>query len=393
MLDKMPEQVKPEQDRSQNVFSILGSGAGFNTARFFAETGDIGAVIEHRKHPTVLIVDDQLTSRRIISEILLKLDVAPEIRVFGDPEAALNHAQDGALDLLITDYKLPKMSGIELMHNIRALPNCDDVPALMITTYETREIRYQALTAGVNDVLVRPLDQQECHLRCRNLLKLRKQQQHNKIRLDWLERQVGSASNQIRQLEKELLMRLARAGEYRDEVTGTHVLRMAKYARLIAEGMGMSSIECEEIELAAPMHDIGKIGIPDEILRKSGQLTDSERAIMCQHTWIGYEILKDSPSRYMQIGAIIALNHHERFDGLGYPNQLYGDDIPISARIVAVADVYDALTTLRPYKRPWSNAEAVNHLQEHAGGHFDPACVKAFMLNQDRALEIGNMVR
>jgi len=176
--------------------------------------------------------------------------------------------------------------------------------------------------------------------------------------------------------------------KYRDEETGNHVIRMAKYSRVIAEQMGLSKDECDAIELAAPMHDIGKIGIPDEILRKPARLTHCEFEIMKTHTQIGYEILKDSPSKYLQMGAIIALSHHERFNGAGYPNKLGGQEIPLAARIVSVADAYDALTSERPYKPRWEMQKALDYINEQRGRFFDPACLDAFMAQLDRISKI-----
>ena len=183
--------------------------------------------------------------------------------------------------------------------------------------------------------------------------------------------------------ERETLLRLAKAGEYRDEVTGNHVLRMAKYSRQIAEALGLSEKECDEIEYAAPMHDIGKIGIPDKILLKPGKFEQDEWLTMQQHTVIGHSILSNSQSRYIQTGSIIALNHHERFDGSGYPNGIAGKDIPLVARIVAVADVYDALVSPRPYKNAWEVKDAQDYLHKHAGTQFDPICVEAFFERLD----------
>jgi two-component system response regulator RpfG len=208
-------------------------------------------------------------------------------------------------------------------------------------------------------------------------------------RADWLARQVEVATDQITLREKETILRLARAGEYRDEGTGNHVIRMAKYSRLIAEALGcFSKQDCDDLEYAAPMHDIGKIGIPDGILLKPGKLNEYEWDIMQTHTTIGHAILSDSQSRYMQIGAIIALNHHERFDGKGYPNGLEGEDIPLIARVVAVADVFDALVSARPYKKAWPEEEAIAYIQQQAGTHLDPQCVDAFMQRLDEIKQI-----
>jgi two-component system, response regulator RpfG len=251
-----------------------------------------------------------------------------------------------------------------------------------------KSVRYDALEAGATAFLTRPIDQIECRTSCRNLLKLHEQQSIIQDRADWLARQVEVATQQIVSREHETLLRLAKAGEYRDEVTGNHVVRMAKYSREIGEALSLSDKECDEIEYAAPMHDIGKIGIKDEILLKPGQFEDHEWAIMQEHTRIGHAILSNSQSRYIQTGSIIALNHHERFDGSGYPNGLSGKDIPLVARIVAVADVYDALVSPRPYKSAWSTEDAQDYLHKHAGSQFDPICVEAFF---ERLENINNI--
>jgi len=263
----------------------------------------------------------------------------------------------------------------------------------MITALEDRAIRYQALEAGATDFLTKPVDHTECRARCRNLLTLRQQQLTIKDRASWLEDQVDKATQEIRTRELETLLRLAKAGEYRDEETGGHILRMANFSRLIAERLGLSKDDCHVIETAAPMHDIGKIGIPDGVLLKPGKLDADEFRTMQTHARIGYEILKDSPSKYLQMGAVIAYGHHEKFDGKGYPNGLVGEAIPLPARIVAVADVFDALTSKRPYKRAWSVQDAVEYLQTEQGRHFDPACVQAFLTQLDKVLHIRQQLQ
>ncbi|MGQ0653187.1 MAG: HD-GYP domain-containing protein, partial [Betaproteobacteria bacterium] len=174
------------------------------------------------------------------------------------------------------------------------------------------------------------------------------------------------------------LLRLARAGEFRDEETGYHLIRMARYSRLIAQGLGLDDDEAETIELAAPLHDIGKIGIPDQILLKHERLDEAEWQVMRRHPLIGHEILKGSASKYVRMGALIALGHHEKYDGSGYPNGLVGDHIPLCARIVAVADVYDALTSVRPYKQAWPSEQAFEYVAGQGGRHFDPRVVETF---------------
>jgi two-component system response regulator RpfG len=220
------------------------------------------------------------------------------------------------------------------------------------------------------------------------LLTLRRSQKIVSDRAKWLEDQVMQATRDVRIRERETLLRLAKAGEYRDEGTGYHIIRMAKYARLIASELKLSAMECDEIESSAPMHDIGKIGIPDQILLKPGPLNDEELCIMRRHAEIGYQILADSPSRYLQMGAVIALGHHEKFNGSGYPNGLSGEAIPLPARIVAVGDVFDALTTVRPYKQAWPMQKALDYLKTEMGGHFDPECVRAFLVRLDEVAQI-----
>ncbi len=341
----------------------------------------------------VVIIDDQSTGRKILSRLVQGIDPDLEVQGYSDPLDALKDADGHCPDLVLTDYKMPGMDGVEFTKRFRALDSCADVPLIMVTVVEDPDVRYKALDAGATDFLVRPIDQYECEARCRNLLTLRRQQKIIKNRAQWLEQQVSLATRQIRVREKETLLRLAKAGEYRDEGTGNHVLRMAKYSRLIAGQLGLATPICEEIELAAPMHDIGKIGIPDNILLKPGALTTHEWEIMKTHTSIGHAILKDSPSRFIQQGAVIALGHHEKYDGSGYPRGLKGEEIPLIARIVTVADVYDALTSTRPYKPAWSPAEVVTYIREQAGRHFDPGCARAFLERIDSVREIETQLQ
>ncbi len=337
-----------------------------------------GAVAGNARKPTVLIVDDLFTGRKILEELVRTIDPELNVRLCADPREALAWVREHTPDLILTDYRMPAMDGVEFTEHIRAMPACVDVPLVIVTVVEDRRIRYEALEAGATDFLTRPIDQHECRARCRNLLTLRRQQQIIKNRASWLEDQVAQATLQIRVREQETLLRLAKAGEYRDENTGGHVLRLARFSRLLAEELGLDARACDEIELAAPMHDIGKIGIPDNILLKPGKLTAQEFEVMKAHTTIGAEILKDSPSRYIQQGQVIALHHHEKFDGSGYPLGLAGQDIPVTARIVAVADVYDALGSVRPYKPAWSADAVTDYMRTQSGRHFDPQCVRAF---------------
>ena len=331
-----------------------------------------------RRQRKVLIVDDESTGRTILSKIIQQVEDDIGVEAFDNPLEALKWLDDNHPDLIITDYRMPEMNGIELIRKIRDRPGMQDIPIMVITVVSEKSVRYDALEAGATAFLTRPIDQIECRTSCRNLLKLHEQQSIIQDRADWLARQVEVATQQVVSREKETLLRLAKAGEYRDEVTGYHVVRMAKYSRQIAEALGLSEMECDEIEYAAPMHDIGKIGIHDDVLLKPGKFEPQEWLTMQQHTTIGHAILSNSQSRYIQTGSIIALSHHEKFDGTGYPHGIVGVDIPLVARIVAVADVYDALVSRRPYKDPWTEADAQDYLEKHSGTQFDPICVEAF---------------
>lgn len=344
-------------------------------------------LLDHNKdHPmiaNVMVIDDQLTSRIILETVIQSIGDNVKIRSFDNALDALKIAESDPPDLITVDYKMPELDGVEFTRRLRKLPSCTDIPVIVITIVEEKSIMYQALEAGATDFLTKPVDHYECKVRCRNLLTMRRQQIIIKNRARSLEAKVQDAIEQIHTREKETLYRLARAGEFKDGVTGRHLLQMANISRLIAEELGLDSRFCDTIEIAAPMHDIGKIGIPDNILLKDGKLDKKEFEIMKEHTQIGYEILKDSPSPYLQMGATIALNHHEHFGGGGYPRNLRNNDIPLEARIVTVADVFDALTNKRPYKEAWSIDEAIQEIESKSKTVFDPDCVKALIRKKE----------
>ena len=341
---------------------------------------------------TILIIDDQLTSRQILQQLVSTLERNLNVEAFANPVEALEWKVKNTVDLVLVDYKMPEMNGIEFIRKFRTNPAYAHIPVIMVTSIEDINVRYEALEAGATDFLMKPVDHHECRARCRNLLTQCQQYKIISDRSRWLERRVAEATSEIRLRERETLLRLARAGEYRDEETGNHIIRMAKYSRLIAERLEFSEADAEVIEMSEPMHDIGKIGIRDGILLKPGKLTTEEFEVMKDHTMIGYEILKDSPSKYLQMGAIIALSHHEKFDGTGYPYGKKGEEIPIEARIVAVADVYDALVSERPYKNAWSMQAAIEYMESHSGKHFDPECFAAFKSQLDKIAKIQGML-
>ena len=338
----------------------------------------------------VVVVDDQATGRAILESIVKRISPDIRCRSFANPREALDQCKRQPPDLLITDYRMPIMDGVEVIREFRKLDGCQDIPVVVVTIVEDTDVKYTALEAGATDFLARPFDHYECQARCRNLLDLYKHQKSARNRALVLQQQVDRATQDIRNREADALICLAKAGEYRDEGTGNHIFRMAHYCLEIARALGMGKEDCELIERASPMHDIGKIGIPDEILLKPGKLTQREREIMETHTIIGHDILGGSASSYLKLGAQIALAHHEWFDGGGYPYGLKGSEIPIEARIVAVADTLDALTTTRPYKSAWSMEDSLRHIERDAGIHFDPDCVKALLSREEAMRRIFN---
>ncbi len=341
----------------------------------------------------VLIVDDQRTGLRILERLVRNTRPDANLHCFQDPTEALSWAKNCRCDLLITDLRMPTLSGSALIRWFRALPHCTDVPVMVVTVAEDKQSRHAALRAGATDFLTKPVDAIEFEARCGNLLRFREHHLLLSDRALWLEKRVRQAVTDIEQREQDTLLRLARVGELRDNHTGQHVRRIGQYAALLARELGQDDGFCQLIEYAAPLHDIGKIGIPDSILRKNGRLSDDEWAVMKTHPQLGYDLLADSPAPAMQLGATIALSHHERFDGSGYPNGVAGEDVPLAARIVTVVDIFDALMSERPYKPAWPLPQVLAHLQRSSGSMLDPDCLRAFLSVLDGAMDIHARLR
>ena len=335
----------------------------------------------------VLIIDDTDVNLILFGALVKKLDDC-EPHNFSDPRLALKWAQHNVPDLVILDYMMPNLDGLEFIRLLREMPANKMVPVLMITANDQKQIRYRALDLGANDFLTKPVDKVEFLARAKNMLNLNQARKSLADHASWLSGEVRKATKEIIDRERETVFRLSKAAEYRDPETGAHILRMAHFSFVIAREMGLSADLQNLLLEAAPMHDIGKVGIADKILLKPGRLDEAEFEIMKQHAVFGYELLKGSSSRVLQAGAEIARGHHEKFDGSGYPQGLKGEEIPIFSRIVAVADVFDALTSERPYKKAWSIERAVDFLNAGSGTHFDPACIKAFLNAWEDILEI-----
>ena len=336
---------------------------------------------------TILIVDDNKTNLLLLSSLAKSAGDLPTV-TFDDPVDALYWCETNAPDLVLVDYRMPHLSGADFIRLFREIDGRRDVPIIMVTTENERAIRQEALSVGATDFLAKPVDSSEFRLRVRNLLALRQAQTLLSDRAKLLQHEVDKATAAVLQRERELVIRLSKAAEFRDPETGGHIHRMAHYSSLIAKQLGLSATFQQEILEAAPMHDVGKLATPDYILLKPGRLDADEMVIMRRHAEIGAQILAGSSSPLIRLAEEIAGSHHEKFDGSGYPKGLVGEAIPLSGRIVAVADVFDALTSERPYKRAWSIDDARRFLIENSGSHFCPRCANALLEAWDEVLAI-----
>lgn len=312
-----------------------------------------------------------------------------DVETFLDPSEAMARCWEIQFDLVLVDYLMPHMNGVEFTASLRASKGYRLVPIIMVTAQMERSIRRSAIEAGATDFVNKPFDALELAARVKNLLSLRKAQTDLANRAQWLAREVALATKHIADREEEVIWRLARAVEYRDGSTGEHVSRVATFCQLIAEGLEQSAEFCRTLYLAAPLHDIGKIATPDAVLNKPGRLSPEEMALMREHVLVGGEILADGTSDLIRMAELIARYHHERWDGTGYPHGLKGQEIPLPARIAAVADVFDALCSERPYKAAWPVDKAYAEIVANAGSHFDPACVAAFQLKWDEIAKVA----
>ena len=335
----------------------------------------------------IAIIDDTPLNLTLMQALVGKLPECEPLP-FADPQAGLAWCQSNEADLIIVDYMMPGLDGVEFIRRLRTMGNRQDVPILMVTADHERQTRYDALKSGATDFLNKPVDRNEFQPRVHNMLALRRAHLATRERARTLETEVSKATALIHDRERETVTRLARAAEFRDPETGAHIQRMAHYSARIARQLDEDEDFVHTILQAAPMHDVGKLGIPDHILLKPGRLTPEEFTIMKRHAAIGYDILKDSTSPVIQMAATIALSHHEKFDGSGYPNGTAGENIPLVGRIVAVADVFDALTSTRPYKPAWSLEDATKLLRDGRGAHFDPLCVDALLCDWNAVLDI-----
>lgn len=319
----------------------------------------------------ILIVDDELLNVRLL-EVTLEAAGYRNIQSTTDSRQALPLFISLQPDLLLLDLNMPYLDGFTVMQQLEArIPPETYFPILVLTANVDGDVKRRALGAGAKDFLTKPFDRTEVLLRIENLLQVR-------FLNTLLEHRVSERTQELELAQLETLQRLALAAEYRDDDTGLHTRRVGHCCARIAEELGLSSQEVDLLQRAAPLHDVGKIGVPDSILLKPGKLTAEEFEVIKQHTVIGAKILSGSRSPWLQMAEEIALTHHERWDGCGYA-RIEGDRIPLVGRIVAVADVFDALTHERPYKKAWSLEDAVQEIKAQSGQQFDPQVVEAFL--------------
>ena len=328
---------------------------------------------------SILIVDDQGANVALLEQMLLRNGYA-HIRSTTDPRQVQEFLAEEMPDLVLLDLMMPYLDGYEVMDQIRGLVRRDEfLPILILTADLTDEAKKRALARGATDFLSKPLDYTEVMLRIHNLLHTRQLHLAQSATNAILDRQVRKRTQQLEEARDQVITSLARAAELRDDETGRHTQRVGVTSWLIAQKLGMSEERAESIGRTAPLHDVGKLGIPDAILIKPGRITTTEFDEVKKHPQVGADLLKDGSHPLMETARTIAMTHHERFDGHGYPNELAGEDIPIEGRIVAVADAYDALTHRRPYKEAWPEERALAEIRDNSGTQFDPQVVEAFL--------------
>ena len=325
----------------------------------------------------ILLVDDNGTNLKLLTKLVGKLESC-EALAFASPDAVLSALPELDFDIAIIDYQMPVYNGVELFTEIVRFEKYAQVPVIFVTADKDMTTRMAALNAGAIDFLTKPINPVEFQARVQNIVSLARARRQLADQAEWLRREVDRAVFELRQREQEIIHRLTLAAGYKDPETSRHTLRVAAYSEAIGFEYGLSEQSCNDIRLAAPMHDIGKVAMPDTVLLKQGRLTEAEYRQMQAHAQIGSDILARSHSSLLQLASEIAASHHERWDGQGYPNRLAGTAIPISGRIVCIADNFDALTTERPYKPAWSFDRTVEHIIGRAGTQFDPDCVSAF---------------
>ncbi|MEA1967892.1 MAG: response regulator [Thermodesulfobacteriota bacterium] len=339
------------------------------------------------KKARIMIVDDTPVNLYLLEAIVTTAGYQ-HVTTVSDPREVETLYQELEPHLVLLDISMPHMDGYQVMERLKTIEKDTYIPVMVLTAIQDNETRKKALACGAQDFLSKPFDNTEVLTRIRNMIKVRllhtQIQNHNVI----LEEQVRQRTRELENTRLEIIRKLGQAAEYRDTETGAHIIRMSRMCAVLGELSGLSSQETELLLNASPMHDVGKIGVPDAIMLKPGRLTADEWRIMTEHTLIGDKLLEGHDHELMNTARQIALTHHEKWDGAGYPKGLKQDAIPLCGRIAALADVFDALTSKRPYKQPYPVEKALAIIHESRGTHFDPNLTDLFLDNIDRFIQI-----
>ena len=330
------------------------------------------------QHCPVLIVDDEIHNVTLLQRLLSRSGYT-NVHTTTDPLQVETMVQELEPDLILMDLNMPGLHGRDLLSRVNALPVKPAIPVVVLTGDVSPEARRAALREGARDFVSKPFDPPEVVARISNLIQARLLEKKLLRTNQRLEHLVAERTRELEDTQMEVLSRLSRAAELRDDDTGMHVCRVSEYAAILALEYGLTPEHCELIRRASPLHDIGKIGIPDRILLKPGKLDDQEWLVMKSHVTVGARILEGSTSEVVKLAEVIALSHHERWDGRGYPAGIAGADIPLEGRIVAICDVFDALSSERPYKKAWPVEQAVAEIDKCGGSQFDPELVACFL--------------
>lgn len=342
---------------------------------------------KNKKSPTILIIDDNSTNVLLL-EKMLGIFGYNNIISSTDSREAIDLYKTYEPDLLLLDLKMPYLDGFQVLEKLNEIKEDDYIPVIIITAQDDKENRIKALKLGAKDFIGKPFDNAEVMMRIRNMLEIRLLQKQVKENNKHLKDRVKDRTRKLEGLQIELIERLLRAAEFRDNDTGNHVSRIGAYAFELGKLTGLSNEFCDMLMYASMMHDIGKIGIPDSILLKTDKLDKEEWETMKTHTDKGAEIMTESSFGVIQLAEEIALYHHERWDGTGYPKGLREDEIPIAGRITAICDVFDALLSDRPYKKAWPLEAVIKEIEKGRGTHFDPYLAQLFLDNIDMFIDI-----
>ncbi|MBY5992595.1 two-component system response regulator [Ferrimonas balearica] len=337
----------------------------------------------NQDRPTILVVDDTPENIDVLVGILRP---HYQLKVALNGPTALKIVQQSPPDLILLDIMMPEMDGLEVCRRLKASPLSSPIPVIFVTALGEVQDEAAGLALGAVDYITKPVNGAVVLARVATHLALYNQAQH-------LESLVHERTAQLEQTRLHVVQCLGRAAEYKDNETGLHVIRMSHYAERLARAIGMPDHFCQVLLHAAPMHDIGKIGIPDHILKKADRLDEEEWTVMQTHPELGARILGELDTELMQMASTIALTHHERWDGQGYPNGLAGEAIPIEGRLVAIADVFDALTSRRPYKEAWTIEDTLTQLKTQSGSQFDPNLVDHFLALEPEIREIAERLK